>query len=217
MTPLRCLFIALIGMLPPAAMAQLDFALDLERGESQWEAAGDSVDTTLRRAGIRLYETFDAGPALGLLLGRAWLTTQGYPLTAGMTLEGYYAGISARQAVFTSPRISFDVLARYVYHDLDERNDGQRVSITFEEYGADADARLHLSEAWSLIAGGGYADITGDQRASGAVSSDADLEAQGSWGGRAGVEWNAGADGHVGFIVESGLRDGARLYFQRRF
>lgn len=195
----------------------LDFSLRFTRAEMPLDYAGRTQDSTNSWLGVSLREQVSKRVTLGIYGGYAWLTQTNNPVTAGIELDGYHAGISMHAVLLPGQMASLYGALDYSYQKMDHENDIQEVVIDWTQSQAQLGVMLALSERWRLYGGGSYGKIDGEERASGSVNHTLSFERGAQSGGFLGLDLNVETDGYIGVELRSGLMRGGEIYFKRRF
>ena len=227
---MRCLAaILLIFILPTLAEAAgplvptdnsgstLDFSLRFARAEIPLEYAGRTQDSTNSWLGVSVREQVSPRVTLGIYGGYAWLTQTNNPVTAGIELDGYHAGISMHAVLLPGQRASLYGALDYSYQKMDHEGDAQEVVIDWTQSQAQLGITLTLTRDWRLYGGGSYGKVDGEERASGSVNHTLDFERGARAGGFIGLDLNVETDGYIGIEARSGLMRGIDIYFKRSF
>jgi hypothetical protein len=195
----------------------IDFALHLSRLKTELSDGQETIDTTLKQAGITTFSLNKPSMQPGLSLGYAYIDTANQPLSAGMELEGFYIGVALRSILIDNRRATLSVTGSYLYQHADDSNSSQTVNLDWYQPQLDIDALWRLNASVGLTVGGRYSRVEADERIEGAVNQSLQLKRSSTLGGHAGVQFDLGEDGQMGALVHQGVSDGAEIYFQRQF
>lgn len=212
---LFALSIAHVGAAPLADT--LDFALHFSRLKAELSDTQQAIDITAKHVGIT---SFDRGEGMlqpGLALGYAYIGTSNQPLTAGMELEGFYISPALRSVAIDTPRFTLTLTGAYLYQRVKDSNATQAVTLEWYQPQLDVDALWRITHQVGLIVGGQYGRIDADEKISGAVNQTVTLKKRSTLGSHAGLEFDLGGDGQVGFQLHHAIGDGVEIYFQRQF
>ena len=133
-----------------------DFSLRFARATMPLDYADRTQDTTSRWLGVSLRETAGKRVTLGMYGGYAWVTQRNNPVTAGIELEGYHAGLSLHGIFLSGQRASLYGALDYTYQRVDHKNDAQTVEIDWAQSQAqlgvmlDAGATMAAVRRWKL-------------------------------------------------------------------
>lgn len=216
-----------IVMAHPAAVANgqpgvgmgpfgVDFSLFVERADSDWRFSDADRETRRDMIGVRWAEPLAPGLAGGVSLGYIGLTQAGDPLLAGRELGGYFVGINLFGALLQGRRITLTGEVDYTYHEVDDRDEAQRVEMQWHAAGVGLGARAPLGPGLALLAGARYGLIDGELLASGSLDDTRTFEEQRRETYLLGLE-AAVQDGRVAVSWRGGQSRGFGLSFQRRF
>jgi hypothetical protein len=152
---------------------------------------------------------------LGMHGGYTYVTQTGNPVTSGIQLDGYHAGLSLYGAFFESRRASLYYAFDYTYQKVDDKNDDQTVVIEWSEPHALIGASVMVGNRWRVSGGGGYGHIDGEERASGPINHTTDFSRSTRAFEFLGLALNVDPDGYVGIEAGTGLTRRAEIYFKR--
>jgi hypothetical protein len=220
------LWLLLAGLVPalPAAAdpphfgeaRPFEFTVLIGRERTVFESDIRSSPTTVRRVGISWREQFGPRVAIGLFGGYTSVTQTGNPLTAGLKLDGYHAGISLHLALLQTERVRLFIAGDYAYQDVDRTGGEQSVALEWYELRARLGAAVALAPRVQIYGGGSYGHIDGQERVTGAVNGTTDFERRARYGGFLGLNFNVEPGGYVGVEAWSGLGRGGKIYFEKR-
>lgn len=218
------LLLAGFTLMPPAAAGPprfdearpFEFTVTAGRERTVFESDTQSSPTTVKRVGISWHEQFGPRVEIGLFGGYTSVTQTGNPLTAGLKLDGYHAGISLRLALLQTERVRLFIGSDYAYQDVDHVGGEQSVTLEWYELRARLGAAAALTPRVHLYGGGSYGYIDGQERATGAVDRTTDFERRRRYGGFLGLDFNVEPGGYVGVEAWSGLSRGGKVYFEKR-
>lgn len=198
----------------------MDFSLHLSHSDLHLHYDDLAHDTSLERVGIVVFETSDPHLQYGFLAGSSHLTLEGDPLLAGISLDGYHAGLALRGGVGHDLRL--DVQAQYLYQDVQDASATRKVIVTWHEWRAEMLAGLRLgSSPLTVVAGLAYVNLDAQQRISGDGARTRNLHEETGTEKRLGLELTV--DGHaqnkgrVGLHIQRGVFDTVSLIFARSF
>jgi hypothetical protein len=194
-----------------------DFSLRFARTKMPLDYAGRTQDSTNSWLGVSLREQVSKRVTLGIYGGYAWLTQTNNPVTAGIELDGYHAGISMHAVLLPGQMASLYGALDYSYQKMDHEGDIQEVVIDWTQSQAQIGVMFALAQRWRLYGGGSYGKVDGEERASGSVNHTLAFERGAQSGGFLGLDLNVETDGYIGVELRSGLMRGGEIYFKRRF
>lgn len=207
------------GPLVPAdnSGSTLDFSLRFARAEIPLEYAGRNQDGTASWLGVSLRELVSPRVTLGMYGGYAWLSQTGNPVTAGVDLDGYHAGVSLHALLLPGKKASLFGALDYSYQKTEHEGDVQKVVIDWTQTQAQLGVMLTLTRYWRFYGGGSYGKIDGEERARGTVNHTLPFERDARSGGFLGIDLNVEMDGYIGVELRSGYMRGGEIYFKRRY
>ena len=195
----------------------LDFSLYFDRATTPLDYAGRTQDSTISRLGFSLREKAGKYVTLGLYGGNAWLTQTSNPVTAGIELDGYHAGVSLHAVLLRGQHASLYGALEYSYQKVEHKTDSQTVVIDWTQPQAQLGVMLTLTPQWRLYGGGSYGKLDGEERAGGTVNHTLAFERGARAGSFIGLDLTVDADGYVGVEARSGVTRYGEIYFKRRY
>lgn len=201
----------------PYTERPLDFSVRFARQELELERAGARIDSTLDRVGIAWRERFGERLRLGLFLDYASLTQENRPLTAGLELTGYYAGVSLDADLARLGPAALFLQASLAYLRLDDDTPDQSIVLSWTEPAARLGLRAPLGGRLRGYAGVRYGVIDGEERLRGSTNETRSLAEEDRVGGFAGLELALERDGYIGVTAASGPDRTVGIYFGRDF
>lgn len=193
----------------------LDFGLRFASARNSLEYGGAIHDTTVKWISAGWREPF--GPVqLGLRVGYTFLTQNDNPITRGLDLDGYHAGISLALDItrYRQGRIFFS--ADYIYQTVKHEGTTQTVEMTWHDPRLNVGIYHRLSGQVFVFLGASYGRTSGQERLmNGVVTSRA--FSRNDAGGVVGLDIVDSDKGTVGFVVRTGLDRGGSIYFKRLF
>jgi len=192
----------------------LDFSLQLSQAELLLHYDDLDHETNVERVGVVVFDAADPHLHYGFLLGSSHLTLDNDPLLAGLSLDGYHAGLALRSRVGANPRL--DLLAQYLYQDVKDTNADREVTVTWHEWRAEALAGLRLGSSLTLQGGVAHMHLDPQLRITGDGARTRNMQEETATDTRLGVELNVD-NGRLGLQIQRGLFDSVSLIFARTF
>lgn len=205
---------------PPQALdtlAPIEFGFQFSHIGYSFSDGTSSAPTNVQWAGLGWNERFSEHVQLGIHAGNTFLTQTQNPLTAGLQLVGYHAGLCL--VLELNPRAS--VVRYFVDFSLTQQSAAHESSTQSLEFDW-VDSRagfwiwVYPSDSVQFMAGSRYGKTSGTLLASGAVNSSTDFQVREN-GTALGVNFNDGKRGSVGYLARYGVDRGGLLYFKRQF
>ena len=193
----------------------MDFSLQLSQADLLLHYDDRDHDTSLERVGIVVFDTTDPYLQYGFLAGSSHLTLENDPLLAGISLDGYHAGLALRGGFGHDLRL--DVQAQYLYQDVRDASASREVTVTWHEWRAEMLAGLRLGSPLTVVAGLAYVNLDAQQRISGDGARTRNLREETGTEKRLGLELNVEKNGRVGLHISRGVFDSVSLIFARSF
>jgi hypothetical protein len=191
------------------------FALNLQRMETDWLIGGNLTENRINRLFISFYETPYTWFRPGLKLGYVTLAQTNNPVTAGRDLNGEMIGVSAqfatRSMVF-NPRLDID----YIYHQTDANDTTQNIIYEWFELNIKAGFMISFGR-FHFTMGGFHHSLDGDEFARGAITRTGHFEEDEPSGGFVDFTLFVDRTGSVSVQIEGGGRESANLIFAREF
>lgn len=214
-------------LLPPTVLAagpitppveggsNLDFSLRLASAKTPLTYAGRTQDTTSRWIGVGLREAAGKHIVLGMYGGYAYTTQTDNPLTAGLELDGYHAGLSIHGFLPLGRSAQLYGAFEYTYQRVKHEAETQNIVLDWVRPQAQLGVLAALSPRWRVYGGANYGKIDGEERANGSVNHTLAFDRGARVGGVFGIDLNWDAGGYVGIELRSGIDRGGEIYFKR--
>lgn len=194
-----------------------DFTLRLSREETTLDYGSQSYRTTIRKIGVdwaeglmpRLYGTLHAG--------YLEIDQSANPALAGLSPNGYYAGIGLRAMLLQSQVFTTTLGAHYLYHQVSTSATSQDVELSWDDSGADVAMTLRASPRLSLTGGVGYGQGSGEERQSGTVNLTRHFDQDRHVNYFAVLGLHVDRGGAIRLAYQRGRYEGAWLSFSRTF
>jgi len=207
---------ALLGA-KPAVAALTHFALQFQHNRIELSQNDHPIAIDYSNYHIRYGEQTTDWLQFDLILGQTVGNTKSEPLTTGLDMSGYYAGLNISARTLTGSRFQFTYDLRYLYHDLEGMDANLDANLIWHELRGQLTAQFKLDETYALYGCGRIVAIQGEELLRGSSNNDFDFEQRKRGAACAGVLLNYGTDGYIGFEIETGTMRGANLYFGRYF
>jgi hypothetical protein len=205
-------------LIPDERDQTLDFSLYFMSSKAPFDYSdGNTYDTTSHMIGAEFREKVAKHLMLGMHGGYTWVTQSGNPLTSGIELGGYHAGLSLYGTIFESKRASLYYVFDYTYQQADNNDNNQSVTIEWSEPQALLGASILAGKRMRLYGGGGYGRIDGEERANGDVNHTTDFSRSARALGFLGLDLNLGPNGYIGVEAGAGLNRSAQIYFKQNY
>ena len=205
-------------LIPDELDQTLDFSLYFTNFKAPFNYSdGNSYDTTSHMIGAEFREKVASHLMLGMHGGYTWVTQSGNPLTSGIELDGYHAGLSLYGSIFESNRASLYYVFDYTYQQADNNDNNQSVTIEWSEPQALLGASILVGRRVRFYGGGGYGRIDGEERANGDVNQTTDFSRSARALGFLGLDLNLGPNGYIGIEAGAGLNRSAQIYFKQNY
>lgn len=221
--PAGCLAAAvLLSSLPvQAALPELEenpspqaFALRFSRVRTP--LGGTDDPSLVGSAGLSWQQVAASYLQVGVLAGYTAVTQTGRPLTAGMRLEGYHAGLVVRGLAWPRPFLQVLIETRYVYYHVKDTLAGQNVALDWQETEIAGGGIWYPLDSLRLFGSLHYGALDRQERAYGTMNHTLDFNTN-KGGGAVGLEFSVDPSGDIGVQRSWGLHDGFTIYFQRRW
>lgn len=194
----------------------LDFSLRLSGTRNSFDYGGVSHDTTVKWISAGWREPF--GPVqLGLRLGYTFLTQTGNPVTQGLHLDGYHAGLSLALDItrYRDGRLFFS--ADYIYQVVRHEGTAQTVEMAWHDPRVNVGLYHGLSRHVYGLLGVSHGRTNGKERVKNGGAITARDFSRNDAGVVLGLDILDNSKGTVGFVARSGLDRGVSIYFKRLF
>jgi hypothetical protein len=195
---------------------RLDFAVWLSNNKTTLSDHTVSTRIKYQRIGVAAFDVPARGAQLGMQLGYASTSQDDVSAARGMDLNGYYLGLGLRVPLLEATRFKARFEAGYIYQDVKDSTESQKVSLDWHEYNAGLLASVPLQRV-ELQAGLFYQRFDATQTASGTIQQTLFLKNEDTLQQRLGINYRVAPDEHVGLHFHSGASQGVQLEFQKLF
>lgn len=189
-----------------AAFSQQKTEVDVEEQASHFD---------LTRASLELVELNNTWLQAGMFAGKVWGDQTGFAPSNGVSLDGYFAGLSLRRMIFDGRWFKLGLEGRYTYNLINDNEVPKRIEVSLHQSDVALGAELSLGRYVALYGGATAMYLTGNERVTGSPSSDLG----GDWSEVvfAGIDLTIETNGHIGVEAKKGAVDGFEVYFQHRY
>jgi hypothetical protein len=212
---LAALLLFICHSLAAAERESMDFSLQLSQADVVLRYDGLDHESNVERIGIEVFDTTDPHLHYGFLAGSSRLTVDSDPLLAGLSLDGYHAGLALRGGVGHNPRL--DLLTQYLYQDVKDTSADSEVTVTWHEWRAEMLATLRPVSPLTLVAGLAYVNLDAQLRITGDSARTRNMREETGTEKRLGLELSVQNSGRVGLHIQRGVFDSITLIFARAF
>lgn len=220
LVPLALLGLPAIAAGPPAALesrSSMEVGVYFFQARNSLEYPSADVSTRVEQIGISWHERFGGHVQVGLHGGYSYVTQNDNPLTSGLQLDGYHAGlVLIVDLTPASSAVQLVADATFTYQQVSHESATQTTDIDWRESRLGLWSSIPLSAAFQVVAAVRYGWTDGQQRTSGVVNSTIDFD-QRQAGAAAGLNLSDGQRGSIGVLGYSGLDEGWEVYFKRQF
>lgn len=192
-----------------------DFSLSLSKSDVDLQNDGNNHLAALDRISITVFTLVEPHVQFGFITGSSSLTLDNDPVTAGINLGGYHAGLAMRSYINNNPQIGFH--ANYLYQETKDETEDQTVTLSWHEWTAGISGRIILGQQLELSAGWSYHDVDARLRASGTIQQTKNLALESSSQGQMGIAWRVSSGGRVGLTIQDGSYQQIEFRFSREF
>jgi hypothetical protein len=199
----------------PDFRSPFDFSLSLSKSDVDLQSDNGNPLASLDRISITVFTLVEPHIQFGFITGSSGLTLDNDPLTAGMSLGGYHAGLAMRSFISDNPQIGFH--ANYLYQETKDETAEQTVTLSWHEWTAGVSGRIILGQQLEFSAGWSYHDVDARQRASGTIQQTNNLALESSSQGEMGIAWHVRSGGRVGLTIQDGSYQQIEFRFSREF
>ena len=201
---------------PPAAAGpgpRIDLLVLGEHRRDDLDYPGGTVEQRTSRLGAYLHEISDPRLQPGIHAGWLQVRQQDNPVTDGLTLSGYFAGVGLRSYLFHRSPVGFNSQVRYTWHATGGRAAGRDIELEWTELSVRAGPVVRWERLrWGV---GGYAiAIDGEQTVGGATT---DFEEDRRTGAYTSLDLLLDGAGYVGVHADTGGNAGIHLVFGRTY
>ncbi len=194
-----------------------DFALFLERSDSQWVYPSVSRETTTTRLLAVWHESFGLLLKGGLRLAYLDVSQAASPVPSGQNVTGYGLGFDLHGRVLDHSKLQLGLYFAYDYQSTRGKSPDQVSDIVWHSGGIGLDMILAPRSRISLLAGASLTWLDGEQRVSGNINRILPFNEDEPFGYYVGLSLKTDATGSIGLKLIGGMRQGGELVFRRRF
>lgn len=193
----------------------IDFSLSLINSDIDLQSQDATVPVSLERISISIYTIEEPWAQLGFITGSSYLSTRDDPVTAGMNLSGYHAGLALRSTFGNNPVIGFH--ANYLYQETKDELANQAVTLSWHEWTVGLTGKIILGQRLGLSAGWNYHALKARRRASGDINDTQSMDLDSGAHSLLELEWIVQPGGRVGLILQSGNDQRTEFRFAQTF
>lgn len=198
----------------PDSQQAFDFSLSFSNSDVDLRAGGGKYPVSLDRIGILVFTQLEPHLQLGFITGSSNLDLDNDPLTAGMNLAGYHAGLAMRSVFGRNPQIGLQ--ANYLYQETKDETDTQATTLSWYEWSAGAFGKIILGQL-VLSAGWTLQDVDARRRTTGDINDTQQLKLDSDSQGQLGIAWLVSSGGRVSLRLQRGSYQRVEFRFSRKF
>jgi len=199
----------------PDFQTPFDFSLSLSNSDIDLQADNNLLRVSLDRISIVVFTEIEPHIQFGFITGSSNLSLDNDPATAGMSLNGYHAGLAMRSSLGHNPQINFH--ANYLYQETRNETTTQTTTLSWHEWSASISGKIILGRQLELSAGWAHYDIDARRRATGDVNETQNLNLQSGSQGQLGIAWLVHSGGRVGLALQRGSYQQIEFRFSQKF
>jgi len=192
-----------------------DFSLSLSNSDIDLQTDQRRVASSLDRISIRVLTQIESHLQLGFIVGSSSLSLDNDPLTAGVNLSGYHAGLLMRSAIGRNPQIGLH--ANYIYQETKNETGTQAITLSWYEWSAGIFGKIILGQQLVLRAGWALQDVDARRRATGTSNDTQRLKLSSDSQGQLGIAWLVRSGGRVSLMLQRDSYRRAEFRFSRKF
>jgi hypothetical protein len=198
----------------PDSQQAFDFSLSFSNSDVDLHADNLKYPVSLDRIGILVFTQVERYLQMGFITGSSNLDLDNDPLTAGMKLTGYHAGLAMRSAFGNNPQIGLQ--ADYIYQETKDQTDTQATTLSWYEWSAGAFGKITLGQL-VLSAGWALQDVDARRRTTGNVNDTQRLKLDSDSQTQLGIAWLVSSGGRVSLKLQRGSYQRVEFRFSRKF
>jgi hypothetical protein len=209
------LYLTCHGTAMAATDGDMDFSLQLSTTDLRLRYDQTAHTTTVERIGVTVFDITTPRLQYGFIAGSSHLTAASDPALAGLSLDGYHAGLALQSQVGQNPRLSLRL--HYLYQDVRDDENDRKIILTWHEWGTEVEGKLRLGGSLSVVAGAAYVGVDAQQRITGNGARTLNPDTETGAAGRLGLELDVKSGGRVGLHIQRGTLNSTFLIFARTF
>lgn len=195
----------------------IEFSLSVQNEETHFKFPLNKYNVKFDQVGISWYEPFSTYFHGGLELGYIDMSQIENPLTSAQFSSGQYAGLLLRFIPVNNSYLSLMLNLNYRYNKTEGKSATQNTEFAWHQTVFSSEIQFHVSNQISLLLAAEYQHLNGEQRDSGSITQLTPFSEAEQLGYRIGLNFMPYRTGIIGIQWSSGFRDGAQVYFKRRF
>jgi len=193
----------------------LNFSLSFSVTDLNLDSGNVSYSIEQSRISALLVDRVSDNLNIGLIVGSNFSSLNYDAATAGISLNGNHIGFSINQTFGNN--LQPGLHAYYIYQQANGENTLRTASLTWHEWFAEATLRVHLSNHWAIIAGGGVINLKADRRVSGDINETVRMNLDNNFQGKIAIELHTAPDDQIRLTVNRGAFDSSQLSFSHAF
>jgi hypothetical protein len=199
----------------PDFQQPFDFTLSLSNSDIELQGGNGQTLVSEDRISISVLTRIEPHLQLGFITGSSDLFLDNDAPTAGMSLNGYHAGLLLRSEFGDNPRITAH--GNYLYQQSNNERTGQTTSLSWQQWAAGISGTVILGQRLELSAGWMYHDVDARRRTTGVINETKRLVLASGSQGRFAIAWHVRSGGRVGLVLQRGSYQQVEFRFSREF
>jgi hypothetical protein len=199
----------------PDFQTPFDFSLLLSNSDIDLQTSDSKQPVSLDRISITVFSIIEPQLEFGFITGSSNLSLDNDAATAGVSLNGYHAGLALRSHLGRNPQIGFH--AHYIYQEAKNETATQSATLSWHEWAAGISGMILLGSQLELNAGWAHHDIDARRRATGIINETQNLRLESDSQAQLGIAWRVHGGGHVGLSLQRGSYQQIEFRFSQKF
>lgn len=180
----------------------IDFSLSLSNSDIDLHSENHTNPIALDRVSVSIFSFEDPQIQFGFITGSSALSIDNDPVSAGISFNGYHAGLALRSVYGSNPQLGFH--ANYLYQEAKGETTNQAVTLSWHEWATGITGKVILGQQLGLIAGVAYNALSARRHATGNVNETRDMTLNSNTQGLLELEWRMLTGGHVAIALQRG-------------
>jgi hypothetical protein len=199
----------------PDFQTPFDFSLLFSNSDIDLQASDSKHLVSLDRISITVFSIIEPQLEFGFITGSSNLSLDNDAASAGMSLNGYHAGLAMRRYLGRNPQIGFH--AHYLYQETKNETATQSATLSWHEWAAGISGVIILGSQLELNAGWAHHDIDARRRATGIINETQSLQLESGSQAQLGIAWLVHGGGRVGLSLQRGSYQQIEFRFSQKF
>jgi len=193
----------------------IDFALTLSNSDIDLREDKQHYPVALERINFSIFSLEEKNIQFGFNTGSSYLSLDNDIALAGMSLNGYHAGLAIRAQYGSNPKLGFH--ADYRYQETRNETASQSATLSWHEWTMAASGKIIIGQRLGLMLGWAYSEIKARRRARGDINDTASMRLDSAPQTQLELEWLTGTGGRVSIALQNGAYENIAFTFAQTF